>query len=827
MYTLPSQSSHFVGRQEELQAIVTQLADPDCRLLTLVGPGGIGKTRLAVEAIKKLSDQFAHGIQFIDFQPIGSADLVTSTIVNSINVPMSGQEDALTLLTSFLVNKEMLLVLDNFEQLVDGAALMSALLDAAQGVKLLVTSREALNLQEEWLFPVRGMTFPMTDDDMTFESFSAVQLFVERARRVHPRFSLSDERRGVIRICRMVEGMPLALELAAVWTKTLPCVEIAGEIQNNLNFLETNLRNVSDRHRSMQAVFAQTWKRLSADESRLFRKLSVFRGGFRREAAEQIEAASLRTLSTLVDKSLLVRALDGRYQIHELLRQYAEAQLQQDAEEAHDVQERHAVYFTDFLHNIEDDLSTKRPLEALVEVAADIENIRAAWQRVVAGMNVSAIEKTVISLSLFYYYRNRYREAVDVYDNSARALENAGQKGRALALNLIALGWFLLRVGQIEKSGAAFEKGRTILQRLNLSAPIMGDPLAGMSLVAVVQGDYAKAAQIAEQGCRENAANGVTTNLPINYYAWASAMQAQGDYRAAKQYALRGTTIARSVNLIWILAYCLSALGDATAALGNYAEARQHYQESYAMREAFTDAEGMALALNNLGKIALLENEYEQAQRLYQKSHSFYRDLGDRGGLASVRFGLGCAACALGQYAAARRYFHEALQGAISAQFIPLALSFLVGIGDLCIKTGEQERAVELLELAVRHPGSVHDTKQRAQELLAVIPNSPQTESGASADFDMITRSLLEELSVEREFPGTAESSDRILIEPLSRREFEVLRLIAEGLPNAEIAHKLFISVATVKVHAGNIFGKLGVSNRTEAVIQAQKLNLL
>jgi hypothetical protein len=214
---LPAPSTPFVGRVEELSNIAALIANPNCRLLTLVGPGGIGKTRLAIESIKPIQDDFAHGVHFVNFQPIDSISLVAATIATEIDAPLSEQDDLQTRLLHFLASKEMLLVLDNFEHLLNGTGLLSNLLAAAPGLKLLVTSREALNLEEEWLFPVSGMPFPETDAVSAPETYTAVQLFVERAHRVRRDFSLMDERLGVIHLCQMVEGMPLAIELAATW----------------------------------------------------------------------------------------------------------------------------------------------------------------------------------------------------------------------------------------------------------------------------------------------------------------------------------------------------------------------------------------------------------------------------------------------------------------------------------------------------------------------------------------------------------------------------------------------------------------------------------
>ncbi|MCA9966379.1 MAG: AAA family ATPase [Anaerolineales bacterium] len=267
----------FIGREKEYGDIQQLLGQVECRLLTLVGPGGIGKTRLALQAGALLHNQFARGSFVAYLQPLRSSEFFVSAVADALGIALTGQEPPLIQLAHYLGDKEALLILDNFEHLLDAAEQLTTLLTAAPRIKYLVTSREALNLREEWLYPVTGLTFP-TDGAMAQNS-DAVQLFHERAQRVYPDFALDKEEEAVIQICRLVEGMPLALELAAAWRKMLNCQEIADEIQGGLDFLTTRLRNVSERHHSIQTVFDQTWQRLQGREQAVFKRLSVFRGG--------------------------------------------------------------------------------------------------------------------------------------------------------------------------------------------------------------------------------------------------------------------------------------------------------------------------------------------------------------------------------------------------------------------------------------------------------------------------------------------------------------------------------------------------------------------
>ncbi|HXQ37403.1 MAG TPA: AAA family ATPase, partial [Anaerolineales bacterium] len=275
VHNLPHAVAPFVNRVREIRELTHRVNETDCRLLTLIGPGGIGKTRLAMRVAANCVDQFDDGVYFAPLQPLDSSEFILSAIIDAVNPQSRSGSDLKQQLLQYLREKALLLVLDNFEHLLDGADLLTEILEAAPEVKLLVTSREALNLQGEWRYPVLGLEYPETIAAEPSEAYSAVQLFVERAQQVRGDLSLADEQTAVIRICQLVNGMPLALELAAGWAKALMPKEIVTEIQRSLHFLSTSFRDVPNRHQSMQAVFEETWRRLSDDERRVFSALSV------------------------------------------------------------------------------------------------------------------------------------------------------------------------------------------------------------------------------------------------------------------------------------------------------------------------------------------------------------------------------------------------------------------------------------------------------------------------------------------------------------------------------------------------------------------------
>jgi predicted ATPase len=376
-YALPYYATPFIGRELELATLDSFITDPTVRLVTIVGPGGIGKTRLAVEAAQRslAAKIFPEGIFFIDLAPMHETNRIVQRVADALNLPLKGGDSRSSRqqLLDYLNQKKLLLVFDNFEHLLDDANLLADILQSGPEIKILVTSRERLNLLQEQVYPIRGLKFPELETAEDATGYTAALLFLQSARRNQPDFSLrnNDDLIQLARICRMVEGMPLALELAATWVDVLSLTEIANELQQGLDILERELRDVPARLRSIRASVDYSWQRLDEADQAVFAQLSIFRDGFTRQAAQEVAGATLQELSRLVNKSLIrFDKQRGRYEIHELLLQYGADKLGgQPALEAA-TYNRHSDYYCQLLAGYTDHLKGAGQAQAMAAIEA-------------------------------------------------------------------------------------------------------------------------------------------------------------------------------------------------------------------------------------------------------------------------------------------------------------------------------------------------------------------------------------------------------------------------------------------------------------------------
>jgi predicted ATPase/DNA-binding SARP family transcriptional activator len=722
IYRLPPQATPFVGRNNELIEIADLLARPACRLLTLVGPGGIGKTTLALEAARTHLAAYPDGVVFVPLASSSSEDYLVSALADALQITFYGQDDPKAQIINYLKARHLLLVMDSLEYLRHGAGFLSDLLRNTK-VEILATSLERLNLREEWIYEVRGLSLPepgalATDGSLDVEAYSAVQLFVQGAQRVDRAFSLAaDERQAVIHICELVDGLPLGIELAAAWVRVLSCQEIAREIERNLDFLATTWQNVPEGHRSLRAVFDHSWKLLSVEQREVMRRLAVFHGGFSREAAEEIAGASLPMLAGLADKSLLHLKEVGRFEMHPVLRQYAAERLKVEPSEAKRLQDLHAAYYAAFLQQREARLVRDRDKTAFEEVRAEMDNLRAAWDWAVRQSNDQEIRQLAHGLYALFCVRGGYQEGVQTFQNAITVLSGElggeasrkDEKERTLGVVLNFQGALYRYLGQFETARELLEESLSILRRCEAKRELRG-PLLYLALIA----------------------------------------NAQGQDDEARELLNEGLAISRGIGDPYKISARLAILGDIAFRQGEYEEAKQRYQEALSSSREAGAQTGIARSFTRLGIVSEAMGDYAEARQFLQRSLEISSKIGDPREMAKCLAPLGRVAAAQGNFEEARNLYLEAIGIAMEIGSTPLALNALVGMADLLRHKGEIEFAIELLALVIHHPASERDTEVRAEQLLAASASELPPEKaraareiGASASLEEIVAAIL------------------------------------------------------------------------------------
>lgn len=466
---LPEQLTPFVGRESELKEVTSLLETT--RLLTILAPGGSGKTRLAIQAAANLISDYPDGVFFVALADIDSGEDIVQTVAEALGIGLSAEEEAEPQLLTYLAGKRQLLVFDNFEHVTEGASLIGNILSSAPMVTIVATSREKLKLQSEMSYQLAGLETDWISPEAAMKT-SGVVLFVDGASRARPDFTLETVELPAVRtILNLTGGLPLAILLAAAWVDMLSISEIAQEVEKSLDFLETEMGDVPDRHRSIRAVFDYSWSLLSADEQAAFAALSVFRGGFTRDAASRVAGASLRSLATLSSKSLLLaNPSTGRYAVHELLRQYAEAELLKDDHRCREVQQAHADYFAGLMNGAADLFPVADHITMMDIIEADIDNSRAAFRYMLSTRNAEGVHKFIPAFTFAYELRGWYAGGVALFGEVLDTFEGEPRDEQtlvALATAQASQAYSLILMGQAVTGTEAAEEA---LNRLPATA---------------------------------------------------------------------------------------------------------------------------------------------------------------------------------------------------------------------------------------------------------------------------------------------------------------------------------------------------------------------
>jgi predicted ATPase/DNA-binding SARP family transcriptional activator len=668
-HRLPNQTTPIIGRETEVARLSALLADPAIRLVTISGTGGMGKTRLAIELALVQFEQFDGGAYFVSLTPVDSTTQMISTIAETIGFVFHKEGDQQDQLFDFLRTRSLLLVLDNFDHLLAKTGLITQMLQTAPGLKILVTTRSSLRLQGEQLFPIGGLEVPQKIEGPKQALHSgAIKLFVHGACRVRHDFVLTDGNVAhVVQICRLVGGMPLAILLAAAWIETLMPAEIEREISQDIDFLEMRFRDAPERHWSVRAVFDYSWALMTERERQLFQGLSVFHGGFTYQAAQAVTKISLQDLRTFVNKSLLSRTPEGRYQIHDLLRQYATKILQLSPATYEVASNAHCAFYCALLHAQESKLKTAHRTATLAVLWTELQNLRAAWNWAILHVQTDQLNQAMESLAALYQWRGRYREGEEAFRMLAEKMASleSEEGDRLLANALIWQANFNRDLGRTDFAIQLSEQSLALLESPIFYGLDTRVPRAAAlySLgAATLRHDYDKARNLWNQSYELYLDAGEHWGMAhvLGYrsmIAWELGLYDEAKHLVEENLAIQ-ETLGNQIDI----GNMYSTLGWISLTLGQFEEAEQlahkcmiHYQES-------ADQASIAKGHRDLAAPKMFLGRFIEAHELLEESVALFNELGGGGDLVFTNILQGETKAHLGQYRQARSQQNFALQ---------------------------------------------------------------------------------------------------------------------------------------------------------------------
>ncbi|GIK59055.1 MAG: protein kinase [Chloroflexi bacterium] len=758
-HNLPPQPTPFVGRAAELAEISALLLRPECRLVTLLGAGGIGKTRLALQAATQASQRslFLHGVYFVSLEGVETLTGLVTAVAQSIGFSFSGSQEPAAQLLAHLHERELLLVLDNFEQLLGSALWLTTLLQQATHLKLLLTSRERLHVQWEWCVTLDGLDFPATSSavatptpqtDLT--TYSAVQLFLNRARAARHDFLADDDTAvpHIIRICQLTAGMPLALELAAANIRHFSCAEIAEAIAHNLDFLASTYRDIPTRQRSVRAVFDYSWGLLNPAEQQLFAALSVFRGSFT-AAAAQVAGATRPLLSALVDKSLVGRSGE-LYRLHDLSRQFGWEKVKQTGQ-TQVLQSRHAHYYANLLAQKARQLQGEEQAAALLLIEQEAQNVQAAWHWLTGQPDVNGLAAATDGYYHFLAIRSRFQEAADNFGAARLALQSFADQdlqARLVYARIMAReGRFLSFLSRYAAAQERLQASLEILHGLH-ERDEMAYVLGQLGGTARVQGNLEQARQWLQEGLALRRETGNRQGQAVALLELGGVAFMVADYEQCRAFCQEGLSLAELAGDRQTVAHLLTGLSLSCRELRLYELALDYGRRAQTIYEELGDQYGAIQAALTLGELNRQLGQTAEARRFCEQAIQISQEIGFLSGAADGHYRLGQIATGLEEEQAALQEFRLALMLAAQIEEIPAVLDSLLEIACLLVKVGDVARGHVALAFLRDQPQTTEPQRLRANEALANM-----TEEAALVQTAL---SLDEVLAMVRETSPTA-----------------------------------------------------------------------
>jgi predicted ATPase/class 3 adenylate cyclase/DNA-binding CsgD family transcriptional regulator len=848
-HNLPVQPTPLIGREREVAVVQQLLLREDVRLLTLTGPGGSGKTRLGLHVAAELSDHFTDGISFVNLAPISDADLVLPAIAQTLGVKESPTRAMVEQLQAFLQEKLLLLVLDNFEQVVSAAPRLSDLLTRCSRLKLLVTSRAVLHLAAEHEFVVPPLSLPDLNhlpDLVTLSQYEAVALFIARAQALQPDFQVSNATApAVAEICTRLDGLPLAIELAAARIKLLPPPALLARLGQRFAVLTSGGRDAPVRQQTLRKTIDWSYQLLDADEQRLFRRLSVFVGGCTLQAIEAVCAAvdpqtsALSVLdgaASLIDKSLLRQteqeAAEPRFVMLETIREYGREALEASGE-AEVTHQAHAANYLVLAETAEQAWNGSQQVGWFAQLEQEHDNLRAAMNWLLERGEAEMAFRLGTALWWFWYAHEHRHEG---WNQLSQALESS--EGVAVPLrarSLWAAGSLAGSLGHVERAEVLCQESLTLFREIG-DTKGMGDATFHLAHVAFARWDLAAARKRFEESLVFLRERGDRTLMAWALNALALVVLYQGEYAGVYPLVEQAVEICREVGDTSGVAISLMTLVRVAFWQGDLVRAQTLAEEGLASASetGITSAEALALALQ--GEIALAQAETTTARLLIEQSHTLWLEVGNQGMLASTCSLLGKVLAAQGDHTAARTMYEESLLGGLAIVDIAPTLE---GLAVVVAAQGETTWAVRLLaaaaalrdSLGAPLPPVYHADYERcvaaARAQLGEQAFAVAWAEGYGITWDQALAARGPVTIPIETHPAPPAKSPSTSPIGLTARELEVLRLLAQGLTDAQIAEQLIISPRTVNTHLKAIYGKMQVSSRVAATRYAIDQHLI
>ena len=725
-HNLPSTLTPYFGREAEQKQLTQLLLNPDTRFVTLVGEGGVGKTRLSQEVARHVLNGFADGVWLVRLAGIAPAadsdtiqdDMVTA-VAQALHYSLSGTASPKTQLINFLKSRHLLLILDNFEHLLHGADLVYDLLAETTAVSVLCSSRIPLGFMAEYIMPVQQLPLPILPEKeidlaesppLDLSGFASVQLFSDRARRMTGWFDLGEHNQEqVATLCHLVAGNPLGIELAAasLMQRTLP--ETIAAIQQSLDSVAARFRDMPERHRSMRAVFENSWMLLAADEQRLLAQLSHFRGGFLPAAAAAITGANPSALVTLQAHSLLMHG-DGRYHMHELLRQFAAEKLVEQtmrvSEDPHGfVSQKHSRYFLNFLAERESALAGAAPQIPAAEITADLNNIRQAWDMAAKNHDVAHILSGLNAFADYLQLRGRYREAERLFGETAERLAEVADGGETAVVTttrlMIHKTAALVRLSRYDEAIALAQASLSKAEQAN-DAWSQGYAHLHWGEALWRQGEYHKAINQIKAGLNLAIERGLKQLEGSCHFHLNIIFYYLSEFELAEKHVIAALEIWSLLNNQKQEAYSSNSLGLIHYALGSYEKASLNFNLTLDLANQIGDLQAQTHALNNLSMIATSQKKFDVANEYLIKSLQLANLTYDKNAEANAQYNLGWNAFQANNLIQAKEWLEQALSLCQQIQNQQLEAFTLKVLGDIAIKNESTGAARKYYQTALK-----------------------------------------------------------------------------------------------------------------------------